>query len=206
MNFSTQHDIRLSKLLKDKGIDTVCDLEIDHLAMVFNAMVIKGERNKCYYEDDFALIELNVNQSLRRMRKAFFHELAHIVSHYGDQRRMSQDFKTYQESQAKWFSLYLAMPKHIFEPLLLKHPCIETLQSLFELPHSMIVDRVGTIKRERKRYTHQMRFQRKELNLRKKSLQPGEINDSTLDILKQLEKQIGDEQLNEHTKSLLRGY
>jgi len=207
MNYRTYHDSRLSVLMKEKGIVTVTDLDIENVATQFNSVVISHPtRNKCHYEDDFAIIELKKGQTLERKRKAFFHELAHVIAHYGDQRRMNEEFKALQESQATWFSLYLSMPRYIFEPLLLQHQCVDTLQSLFELPRDMIIERIESIRRERKRFSSQMKFQRNELMSRKKSLQPGKIYDSTLHVLQQLEKQIGKENLNEQTKSLLRGY
>jgi Zn-dependent peptidase ImmA (M78 family) len=193
--------------MKHRGILRVEDLEVEHVATAFNVAIIPHPtRNKCHYEDDFAIIELKKGQSLRRMRKAFFHELAHVVSHYGNQRKMTREFLDLQESQAECFSLYLSMPRHIFEPLLIKHQCLETLEDLFELPSKMIIDRIESVRRERKRSSVQMKFHRNELMRRNKSLQPGNIYDSTIEVLNQLEKQVGKDKLNEHTKSLLREY
>lgn len=181
MRYSTQRDIRVMNLYKSKGINCISQLTIENIANIFNIHVEYSDfPSKCYYEDDFAVIYLNKQQPLPYIRRDFFHELSHCLFHYGDQRRMNKDFRNWQEVQAKRYAIYTSMPRHIFEPLMLQHRSIKLLTELFELPESMIRERIEMFKRERQlQYQHQA-LQADIERRRRKSLQPGKVYDSTV--------------------------
>ncbi|MED3647842.1 ImmA/IrrE family metallo-endopeptidase [Halalkalibacterium halodurans] len=206
MRFRTTNDSKYSQLMKNKGFETVEHLAIDHVATAFNTMVLYHDfPSHATYDHDFAIIRLKQNP-VPTMRKEFFHELAHVIAHYGDQNQLPQEFNSLQERQAYWISLYLAMPRHIFEPLAFKHQCIATLAELFELPEEMINERVKTIQREQCRTNQQIQLHEQESKFRTKSLQPKRIYPSTYDVLKQLESQVGEENINYEVSRLLRGH
>lgn len=205
MHFSTQRDIQIMNLYKSKGINSVSQLTIENIANTFNVHVeYSNFPSKCFYEDDFAIVYLNKHQPLPYIRKDFFHELSHFLFHYGDQQRMNKDFNRFQEEQAKQFAIYTSMPRHIFEPLMLKHRSIKKLTELFELPETMIIKRIEMFKHERLLKQQQLSLLAQKERLRKKSLQPGQVYDSTIQILKQLANQVGEEKLSYEVRRLLR--
>lgn len=205
MHFSTQRDIQIMNLYKSKGINSVSQLTIENIANTFNVHVeYNNFPSKCFYDDDFAVIHLNKEQELPYIRKDFFHELSHYLFHYGNQQCMYNDFRKLQEEQANRMTIYTSMPRHIFEPLMLQYRSIKLLTELFELPESMIFERIEMFKQERQLKYQQQALLAKKERLRRKSLQPGKVYDSTIKVLKQLASQVGEEKLSYEVKRLLR--
>lgn len=205
MQFTTQRDQQIMQLFKSKQIYQITELTIEYVASKFNIHIEYHDYpSRCIHEENFAVIYLDQNQYKEMVRHDFFHELSHFLFHYGNQRSMTKEFSRLQETQAYWCSLYLAMPRHIFEPLMLKHQCISTLAEIFELPLDMVKQRIKTISRERIRKSTYTKLNFVEENRRSKSLQPGKVYDSTLSILEQLSSQVGEENINYEVARLLR--
>lgn len=205
MQFTTQRDQQIMQLFKSKHINQVTHLTIEYVSTKFDIHIEYHDYpSYCIHEEDFALIYLNQNHPIELMRWDFFHELSHFLIHYGNQRNMTSEFSRLQESQAYWCSLYSSMPRHIFEPLMLKHRCDRTLAELFQLPLDMVQERIQTISRERTRQHYYTKINNLEEKRRSKSLQPGKVYDSTLSILKQLSSQVGEENINYEVARLLR--
>lgn len=205
MHYYTQKDIQVTKLYKSKGINSITDLSIENLSSIFQIHVEYSDGpSKCYYEDDFAVIYLNKNQPKPYIRKDFFHELTHVLFHYGDQQVMNEEFKSLQEEQARRIAHYTSMPRHIFEPLMLKYQSLTRLTELFELPAEMLKERINMFRSEHQMYNNQQTLLVRRERLRKKSLQPGKVYDSTITILNQLKNQVGEENINYEVKRLLR--
>lgn len=205
MTYVTLREEKISKLYIQKGINTIDDLSIERVSEVFNIIVQYHPFNsRIFFDDNCAMIFLNENHPIEIQRADFFHEMAHFLEHVGDQRSLPESFVQLQESQAYWSSLYAAMPRHIFEPLMLKHRSVKKLTELFELPESMVTERIESIKRERIFKQQQLSIQAQQSRYRKKSLQPGQVYDSTIQILKKLAKQVGEENLSHEVRRLLR--
>ncbi|MCM2677738.1 ImmA/IrrE family metallo-endopeptidase [Alkalicoccobacillus plakortidis] len=206
MRFATQKDTTASKFFKQKGILTVEHLDMNYLADIFRLEIQYVKfKSKVLYRDSFTIMALTEGNSIIETRRTFFHELSHHFNHYGSQNKMDTSFRDLQESQARWLSLYYAMPLHIFEPLLIKYKDPKYLAELFELPIDMILERCETIKRERSRSEQYDVHRRKEFvhRVKSKSLQPGKVHNGTLSILNQLKNQVGKERMSNDVTRLL---
>ncbi|UOE96042.1 ImmA/IrrE family metallo-endopeptidase [Alkalihalobacillus sp. LMS39] len=205
MRFATIREEKLIKIYKNKDILTISDLSIKNMAACFNIKVtFHKKKSFCLYDNNCAFIFLNEDQSIEHIRSDFFHELAHFLEHSGVQKGMHKDFKKLQEEQAYWISLYAAMPRHIFEPALTQATSPIQLSELFQLPLDMVKERFNGFKRERKRHHEHVQFVNDYEKNRRKSLQPGKVYDSTIDILKKLANQVGEENLHHDVARLLR--
>ncbi|MBM0064975.1 ImmA/IrrE family metallo-endopeptidase [Alkalicoccobacillus gibsonii] len=206
MRFSahTFRDKEVSKLLSNKGINSVNDLSTDHLSTLLDTMVIyEPSASRVRSVEDFTLITLDSRLNRLEQRREFFHELTHALFHPGDQQHMSPELSRFQEEQANYLMLYLAMPLHLFEPVLLKYQSLVSLQEMFDLPQDMISSRIESLRRERSRSSYQTKLQRIEWQYRKKSLRPGEIHGGTIQILQQLKNQVGEERMSSDVTRLL---
>lgn len=205
MKYVTLREEKISKLYIGKGIQSLSDLSIERISEAFNITVKYHKYDSSVLFDDYcAVIFLRESEPIEIQRADFFHEMSHFLEHEGDQRFLPKDFIQIQESQAYWFSLYASMPRHIFLPLMLKHRSVQVLQDLFQLPEKMITDRIESIKRERMLKQQQLSIQARWSRNRKKSLQPGQVYNSTIQILKKLANQVGEENLSNEVKRLLR--
>lgn len=204
MRYSTEKETRISHQLKSLGICSASDLTYENLCTVFNIDIhYHAGQSKCIFENDYALIFLDNRLSFYEQRRVFFHELSHYLYHCGNQRNMPPSMMFLQEEQARFLSLYIALPRHIFEPALLKYQSVASLQEVFELPKAMIVDRCNTLKRQRRRSVIQTKFQYKQLKHRRKSLQPENIHKETKVMLHQLANQVGEEAIDYEIRRLL---
>lgn len=205
VRYATFREKQITQMFMNKGILTINDLTIDNLCEVFNLDIIyHSKRCNCFSEDGFALIYLDDRLSYYEQRFKFFHEFSHVLFHSGKQKELPKEFNKLQEDQAYWSALYASMPRHIFEPMVIQHQSVQALGELFELPEKMIIERIESIKRERSRDEFQLRVERLEGMQKRKSLQPGKIYDSTRELLKKLESQVGEEKLSYEVKRLLR--
>ncbi|MBP3950297.1 ImmA/IrrE family metallo-endopeptidase [Bacillus suaedae] len=204
MRYAPLREKQITEIMRMKGIRTVSDLTTENICIAFDIdLHFEPRRSRCIFEDDFAVVILDSRLPRLQQRGKFFHELSHIIAHVGDQKRLNEPFKDLQETQAYWISLYTSMPRYLFEPAAIKYQSIQKLQQIFDLPEDMIIARFESIKRERKRQEFQYKMARSESKRRPKSLQPGQVYDSTLSILNQLKNQVGEERLSYEVKRLL---
>ncbi len=195
LDFSCYHpsdmELWISNKYKQHGIYTFADLNIDHIASIFNSYVAytQGETKVLYDADGTSLIFLNVLESEVEQRVQFFHELCHPALHVGDQRSLPPAFISLQESQAAQFQRYAAMPSYLIEEaqLQLQHEhYIKELAALFKLPHLFVLTRIEQIQR---RIQQEYRDQVLNRRLASRSI-PIAYSETTLVMLKQLHKQL----------------
>lgn len=62
-------------------------------------------------------IFLNENQSRQKVLQDFAHELGHILRHEGHQQAMFEQFRIYQEWQAKQFAYHFCIPTFLLNEL-----------------------------------------------------------------------------------------
>lgn len=106
----------ISFIYRKNGIHSAADMDLDHIAAIFRAMIeIHPYESKVIWSDNFALIYLHALLNKEQRRENFFHELGHIVRHCGDQFRMPEAFIELQEQQAAQFQLYAAMPAYMLD-------------------------------------------------------------------------------------------
>ncbi|WP_169801154.1 ImmA/IrrE family metallo-endopeptidase [Halalkalibacter krulwichiae] len=205
MRFANIREQALEKRYKELGIQTPYDLSIDNLSSLFKIKVIYHEdESECFYDDNCALMYLDSRVPQEYIRLDFFHEMSHFTQHVGDQRYMNVEFEKLQETQAHWISMYLSMPRYIFEPIMNDVRSIRALVDIFELPESMIRERVRIIRQQNKTEAFYSEQQQREQDRINRSLQKGKVYKSTIAILDQLKRQVGEENLSYDVKNLLR--
>ncbi|WP_144559931.1 ImmA/IrrE family metallo-endopeptidase [Shouchella miscanthi] len=204
MRYTTEREVTISNRMKLSGIHSISDLSIENLCALYKIDIkFQARSSYCIYEDDYAVIFMDNRLPFYEQRRVFFHELAHYLFHHGNQRHMPKSMMTLQEEQARFVSRYIAMPRHIFLPLVHEQRSILDLQELFQLPEQMIVDRCHSMKRERTRSIIQTRLEyNQELNKRK-SLQAENIYDGTREMLHQLASKVGEESISYDVRRLL---
>lgn len=72
-----------------------------------------------------------------QQRVDFSHEVCHIYRHVGDQSDMHDDWKLYQEKQAKYFALHFCVPTFMLKKLKLPRDQYEAsigIADRFEVP------------------------------------------------------------------------
>lgn len=76
-------------------------------------------------EDDFKLINIDARLPKDKQREAFFHELCHVLRHSGNQfNGLPKPFLDLQESDAKRFTQYAAIPLHMLNSINLNGPML----------------------------------------------------------------------------------
>ncbi|WP_017728562.1 ImmA/IrrE family metallo-endopeptidase [Halalkalibacterium ligniniphilum] len=204
MRFANLREEKIAKKYKELGIQNPHDLTIENLSSLFKIKVNYYEyETDCLYNDKCAMMYINNQQSKEDIRKDFFHEMAHYFVHCGDQRDMPLEFERLQERQAHWTSLYLSMPRYIFEPIMNEVKSLIELREIFALPDSMIKERVRMIRQQNQTEMQYMRIKKSEESRINRSLNKGKVYKSTLAILNQLKNQVGEEKLSNDVKSLL---
>lgn len=205
MRFSTLREEKIEQTYKQLNIAHVFDLSIENISILFNIKVHYYHlRSQCVYDDHCGLMYLNENQSFEKIRYDFFHELGHFFEHCNDQRITNTDFVRMQERQAHLFALYASMPRYLFEPLMQQASSLIELREAFQLPETLIKERVRIIQQQNATQAHYLRINQEEDSRIKRTLQSGNVYGSTITVLKQLKSQVGEENLSYDIKSLLR--
>lgn len=81
-------------------------------------------------------------------REQFFHELGHVLRHYGNQNTMPDMFRDLQEWDAKLFTLYAAIPYHMLDFTV--ENTVHSLMERFSVPLHLAQKRIELI---RERYS-----------------------------------------------------
>ncbi|MEC0131485.1 ImmA/IrrE family metallo-endopeptidase [Paenibacillus odorifer] len=90
------------------------DLDIDRIAMIFGVEIVYYD-NSSFSDNEDKVIFIDRRHERTEQRKAFFHELCHVIRHSGDQRWMPETFREAQENDANRFALYAAIPFFMIE-------------------------------------------------------------------------------------------
>lgn len=92
-------------------------------------------------------ITIDIRESKDVQREIFFHELCHILRHFGVQNMMPKAFEELQERDSKHFTRYAAIPHHMLKYIDFKDPfVIDQMVSLFKVTPELCVERLLQIK------------------------------------------------------------
>ncbi|WP_426332648.1 ImmA/IrrE family metallo-endopeptidase [Paenibacillus silvae] len=196
----TEIELLICDLYQVFGINHPYELDIDLIASIWGADIIYyNGKPKAHWEDWGSVIFLNKNSSLKQQRSDFFHELAHIVRHEGNQDDLPELFVDLQEIQASNFCLIASMPYYLLPtPLdMTWSEYIGLLSEEFRVPIEVAADRAEHIA---SRLHEEYHRHREDIELTKdkiqiavslfRSSQPKSPSKETLRLLKQLKKQI----------------
>ncbi|MBP3041878.1 ImmA/IrrE family metallo-endopeptidase [Bacillaceae bacterium Marseille-Q3522] len=174
---------------KVKAIDSLEKLSIEYLCQCFDIHVeYVSEESKALIGEDFSVIYINNNQSLKKQRADFFHEFIHVLQHFGDQRNGSYLLKEQQEQQSYWGSLYASIPLHILNKYLPAE--VAELSDIFQIPEEMVRERLAQIKRKELFVISQKAIMEKQTAYRTKSNDRKHWSAETCRLLNQLKEQL----------------
>jgi Zn-dependent peptidase ImmA (M78 family) len=106
---------KVMKMYKNMNIYKPEDIDIRKIAYYFR-IHLKFSANRSYSFQNGNFMIININKSLNKMkqREVFFHELCHLLRHYGNQyKNMPRAFRELQEWDAEHFTRYAAIPFHM---------------------------------------------------------------------------------------------
>jgi len=176
------------------GIHSSADLDIDDIALSFGIKIfyLPSAKEEAIWDDEDAAIFLNSNKSLEEIRESFFHELSHPLLHSGDQLMLPSIFRELQETQARQFQLYAALPYFMIKELKLpphKNEAIGLLAQRFKVTPMLAKRRLEQIEA---RINKVILDQELVLHLQSKyrKADPKKWTDETKRILHQLNRQL----------------
>lgn len=140
----------INKEYQAAGIQYASEMEIDLVANWFGCDVqfYKGPTCVDYDNPFYPVILINAFQKTVERRKAFFHELGHMIMHVGNQDNLPPGLKELQEMQADQFQLYAAMPFYLLEEFkyVSASNLVKVLSEAFVLPEVFVKKRLEQIK------------------------------------------------------------
>lgn len=97
----------------DLSILDVHDLNIEHLAYMFDVHILYNHQSNFYVQKaGVDIIGLKFDKR-HEMFKAFCHEAGHMFLHATHQHNMPRSYNEYQEAEAEKFGLLLQMPEKL---------------------------------------------------------------------------------------------
>lgn len=144
----TLFEKRVSDIFIREGILKLGDLSEENIAEVFGINYRRGDfptfifRNYC-----IRLLRIHKEGSAKKQREIFFHELCHLLVHYGNQLDMPDMFRRYQEWDAKRFVLYASIPYHMLKEVN-PYGSIFEMSETFMIPKSVCIKRMMRIKNQ----------------------------------------------------------
>ena len=141
----------INQSYQNNGIHYSSDMDIDHIASIFNVTICKtrGE-SRAIWDDEFAVIMLNSSFEEPERRAAFFHELCHPLRHIGSQHHIPESLMKLQEIQAAHFQLYAALPVYMlaeYKDINHRPTYIKVISEEFKLPITFVQKRIDQIER-----------------------------------------------------------
>ncbi|RDY70279.1 ImmA/IrrE family metallo-endopeptidase [Halobacillus trueperi] len=91
------------------------------------------------------IIKVDSRVSVRSQRQQFFHELGHVLFHYGDQQHLPRTFVEYQEFKARNFALHYAVPTFMLHELdfpKYRTQAIHLISETFQVTYSFAQERL----------------------------------------------------------------
>ncbi|QZT33724.1 ImmA/IrrE family metallo-endopeptidase [Caldalkalibacillus thermarum TA2.A1] len=151
MYYKTGFEDKIERLFISKGILNPSDLSIERLSIVFDIQIVymPNAPQRAVWDDEFSVVFLDSTKTPSEIREVFFHELAHLLFHEGNQFAMFSDFRNLQENQAKVFQLYASMPFFMIKKLDLPSEnrlIIDILSDTFMVTHRLAKKRWHQIK------------------------------------------------------------
>jgi Zn-dependent peptidase ImmA (M78 family) len=119
-----------------------------HIARIYS-IFINGHKLPSYHKvyGNFRGIYIDIRKSKDLQREIFFHELCHILRHMGVQTMMPVAFRELQEWDARRFTLYAAIPHHMFKYIDFDDPfVIDQTASIFKVTPELCEERFEQIK------------------------------------------------------------
>lgn len=147
MHIPTPEESRVSKLLEEYGIFHPWQLQIENVCNVFDIDLEMGLSSTGFCYMDYKMITLNKRKNEKQRQFEFFHELAHLLFHSGDQDKLPENIVHVQEWQASRLALYLSIPYHMLHYIKMSNPdVIQETSNLFNLPEDVVCKRLTQIK------------------------------------------------------------
>lgn len=143
------YEIWVAKLFQNIGIYEPHQLDINYIANKLKIHLAYSSQ-RCYSAEWGSFKIININNELNKLiqREIFFHELCHILRHYGYQYKlMPKMFRDLQEWDAQRFVRYAAIPYHMlkfidYESLYI----IDQMVSTFKISPKICMERLEQIK------------------------------------------------------------
>lgn len=139
------HIYKSNRIFYPEDMDICCLAEIFKIYLHYhNGIPITDQ---CAGEVPIILLDGRKKEAEKR--KDFFHELAHVLKHVGDQQTMYKSFTQLQEDQANQFALYASMPLYMLEEIwkdVYSYASFEkNVAELFNLPPDLVKRRLVQI-------------------------------------------------------------
>ncbi|MEH7503251.1 ImmA/IrrE family metallo-endopeptidase [Neobacillus drentensis] len=119
----------------------------DHIARMYE-ITINRHKLPSYHKVNgrYRGIYIDIRKSKDIQREIFFHELCHVLRHYGIQSNMPNAFRELQEWDARHFTLYAAIPSHMLRFVDLNDEyVIDQMASLFKVTPELCEERLEQI-------------------------------------------------------------
>lgn|SRR5699024_3269702 len=133
-----------------KGVWVPEDIKETLISDLFGIILTYSDkRSFAVEEENFKMININNQIDEKQQREHFFHELCHIVRHFGAQPVMPQSFMELQEIDSKRFTKYAALPYHMIMQYDFKNPhLIHNLSDDFKVTEELCWRRIEDIRRK----------------------------------------------------------
>ncbi|MEK9196854.1 ImmA/IrrE family metallo-endopeptidase [Ureibacillus sp. FSL E2-3493] len=91
------------------------------------------EPSQAIFLNNYPYIVLNSQQSDQAMWQDFCHELCHVLFHSGNQRRIRESFRQYQEAKANQFMYHACIPSFMLDELNIFDTTYESIRKVCKL-------------------------------------------------------------------------
>ena len=103
------------------------------------------ESSQALFINNRSFILLNENSTVQQQWQDFCHELAHVLLHVGNQSKIKESFRQYQEAKANNFMYHAAVPSFMLDELNILNSCSATIhkvQKLFNVEYTFAEKRL----------------------------------------------------------------
>ena len=119
----------------------------EHIARIYNIFINRWKLPSFHKVNGrFRGIYIDIRKPKDIQREIFFHELCHILRHMGVQTMMPAAFRELQEWDARHFTMYAAIPRHMLKFVDFNDEyVIEQMASLFKVTPELCEERLEQI-------------------------------------------------------------
>lgn len=131
------------------GITTPSEIDLELIARSFGIFLsYKEKRSFAFEQGRFKMINIDVRIPICQQREQFFHELCHLLRHYGSQLILPKAFIELQEFDARRFTKYASMPYNMVSQFNLSN-CyiIKEMAESFRVRETLVTERLEGIYR-----------------------------------------------------------
>ncbi|UOY92869.1 ImmA/IrrE family metallo-endopeptidase [Ectobacillus sp. JY-23] len=139
----------ITAFYKRIGVKQPKDLNIDYIADQCNVLLLRERTESYRIDNDFIqIIVLDERLSPQKQREVFFHELCHMLRHYGNQGIMPESFRQLQEWDAVRFTKCAAIPIHMLQYIRLENnrDIIADMSEMFKVTPRLCKERLNQIR------------------------------------------------------------